>query len=365
MKSNTNLEIFAQKIADICGHSLLAEDKALRWTVIANPKAGGFSIAKRWKKNLADLELSSQNAEKNPPHKDAAPSIRAGVSGLIATTGAGHAEKITEDLIAEMKAELENDKLFFHLIITAGGDGTSLEVLSALFRAPGEIQSSCAVLRLPMGTGNDGADAPELSAALARIIEPSKIALARALQLTTSTKGKGPFLAFNILSVGFDAFVTDSTNKMKGRLPGDSYKLWVDVASIFYDKLYEVGPMYVTAFDEEGRQVQSLHESVLLLAVGASGNRTYGSHQHVLPDERNVCLLRQMPLRRKLVLKTLFAKGQHTNMPEANLFNASRVEFHGAYSILAQMDGEAVLLKKEDFPCAITLTEPVIQVLGK
>jgi diacylglycerol kinase family enzyme len=216
-----------------------------------------------------------------------------------------------------------------------------------------------------MGTGNDGADAPELSAALERIIEPSKIALARGLQLTTSTKGKGPFLAFNILSIGFDAYVTDSTNKMKGRLPGDSYKLWVDVASVFYDKFYDVGPMYVTAFDKDGRQVQSLHESVLLMAVGVSGNRTYGSHQRVLPDERNVCLVRQMPLLRKLAFKNLFAKGGHTGMPEANFFNASRVEFHGAYPILAQMDGEAVLLKKEDFPCAITLTEPVVQVLTR
>jgi len=39
------------------------------------------------------------------------------------------------------------------------------------------------------------------------------------------------------------------------------------------------------------------------------------------------------------------------------------VEFSGSYHILAQMDGETVLLQPEDFPAAIELTEPVIPVL--
>jgi diacylglycerol kinase family enzyme len=249
----------------------------------------------------------------------------------------------------------------FHLIITAGGDGNSLEVLSALFAA--QKHGRCAVLRLPMGTGNDGADAWELDAALEKLIKPVSVGYARGLELLTSTPGKGPFLAFNILSIGLDAFVTHSTNKMKGRLPGDSYKLWVDIAALLYDKLYDVGPMYVKAYDENSRLIKTMHERVLLLAVGASGHRTYGSHNHILPDERNVCLTRQMPLLRKVALKGQFAAGTHIDKPETTLFTASRVEFHGAYPILAQMDGETVLLQKADFPCAIALTEPAIPVL--
>jgi hypothetical protein len=41
------------------------------------------------------------------------------------------------------------------------------------------------------------------------------------------------------------------------------------------------------------------------------------------------------------------------------------VEFTGLHPILAQMDGEAVLLRKEDFPAAIELTEPAIPVLRR
>jgi hypothetical protein len=45
------------------------------------------------------------------------------------------------------------------------------------------------------------------------------------------------------------------------------------------------------------------------------------------------------------------------------MFNAHRVEISGEHPILAQMDGETVLLQKEDFPVLIELTEPLIPVL--
>jgi diacylglycerol kinase family enzyme len=215
-----------------------------------------------------------------------------------------------------------------------------------------------------MGTGNDGADAWELDRALDLLLCPSRIELERALRLTT-VGGKGPFLAFNILSVGLDAFVTHMTNRMKGTLPGDSYKLWVDIAALFYDRLYRVGPLEVRAFDETGRTLRSFREALLLLAVGVSGNRTYGSHKRILPDDRNVCGVKQMPLLRKLALKGLFTTGGHVDKPESILFNADRVEFRGEYPILAQMDGESVLLQREDFPAAIERTPPAIPVIRR
>jgi len=153
------------------------------------------------------------------------------------------------------------------------------------------------------------------------------------------------------------------TNKMKGKLPGDFYKLWVDIASLLYDRLYKVGFLDVRALDGQGKEVRSFREKLLLLAVGASGHRTYGSQKKILPDDRNVCALRQMSLPRKLALKDLFATGKHIDKPESILFNAHRVEISGEYPILAQMDGETVLLQRDDFPVVIELSEPVIPVL--
>ncbi len=338
-------------------------DKALRWTVIANPCAGGFTIKRRWTKHCADLVSAACSAAANPLRTDAAPSRVAGNTGVIATECAGHAARITRDLLAEM----ETDDAF-HLIIMASGDGTSLEVMTTLFHADETLRSRCAVLRLPMGTGNDGADAWELSSALDLLIKSTKIVRVRAVSLTTcvndaETAKKSPFLAFNILSVGLDAFVTHHTNRMKGKMPGDSYKLWVDIAALFYDKIYRIGDMSMKVFEAESSDPHTLVVKTLLIAMGASGYRTYGSHKRILPDERNVCIVRQMPLLRKFALKDQFTTGTHVNKPETMFFSADRVEFSGQNPILAQMDGETVLLQPSDFPCAISLTEPVIPIL--
>jgi hypothetical protein len=72
-----------------------------------------------------------------------------------------------------------------------------------------------------------------------------------------------------------------------------------------------------------------------------------------------------MSLFRKLFLKGLFTTGTHSTKPESTVFTAHRILFNGAYPILAQMDGETVLLESEDFPGCIERTEPVIPVLKR
>jgi diacylglycerol kinase family enzyme len=371
------LEDFAAGIWEICTHTPLMPGRPLRWIIIANPKAGGFVMPSRWKRHYHTLREYAAKARTLSRRDNAVPLRTAldegkddslGSLGLIPTRFPGHAGRIMEILLKEISAELASGASGpFYLIMCAGGDGTSLEALTVLYDAAPEIRENCAVVRFPMGTGNDGADARELAGALDLLLHPGRIEPVRALRLTTASAGKGPFLAFNILSVGLDAFVTHMTNKMKGRLPGDFYKLWVDIASLLYDRIYAVGPMDIRYFDdadgpEDGK---TLRETVLLLAVGASGRRTYGSNKRILPDDRNVCLVRQMPLLRKVALKGLFTTGAHADKSESFLFNARRVEFRGKHPILAQMDGEAVLLGPEDFPAAIELTEPVIPVLKK
>jgi diacylglycerol kinase family enzyme len=359
------LEEFAALTSRICARSLAAPGRELRWTIITNPTAGGFTIPSRWKKNLAALNDRAEKAGKNPVRKGA-PSDTGqeggGPYGLVATNCSGHARRITETLAGEIGRAAARGGNPFHLILAAGGDGTSLEILDALYQAPPAVRSNAAIVRLPMGTGNDGADAPELGGALDLLTGPSRLEKERALRLSTAA-GKGPFFAFNILSVGLDAFVTHMTNKMKGLLPGDSYKLWVDIASLLYDRLYKVGPMDVRAFDAEGAELRAFREKILLLAVGISGHRTYGSQKNILPDDRNVCAVKQMPLFRKVALKGLFTTGRHADKPETLLFSAGRVEFSGEHPILAQMDGETVLLDTADFPASIELTDPVTPVL--
>jgi hypothetical protein len=42
-----NMEFFAESMAEICAHSLVAQGRPLRWVIIANPGAGGFTISSR------------------------------------------------------------------------------------------------------------------------------------------------------------------------------------------------------------------------------------------------------------------------------------------------------------------------------
>jgi diacylglycerol kinase family enzyme len=365
-------EYFAEEIGVICSRSLVAPGRPLAWTVIANPSAGGFTIGSRWKRNREALRVCAARAMGNSLRKEAGPSRTAreqgagstGSRGVLFTRGPGHAAAIVKALLDEAGAA-GNGAAGIFLIICAGGDGTSLEVMTTLYAAPPVIRSGFVLLRLPMGTGNDGADAWELGDALELLINPVTIVRQRGLALRTATAGKGPFFAFNILSVGLDAFVTHMTNRMKGKFPGDFYKLWVDIAALLYDRIYQVGPLEIDVYDEAGRMVNTLEERALLLAVGVSGRRTYGSRKRILPDDRNVCLVRQMPLLRKLALKGLFSTGGHVNTPEAILFNASKICFRGRESILAQMDGETVLIRPGDFPASIELTEPAIPVLKR
>jgi diacylglycerol kinase family enzyme len=373
-KAKQKLDYFGQSLSEILIHSRAVPGKALRWTIIANPRAGGFTIGRRWKRHEAALAKTVRAAAANP-RRDAGPSRYAlsaggGPAGLLLTTGPGRALDMTASLCGEAAGESGT----FHLIVTAGGDGTSLEALEALYQAPAEIRNRCAVLRLPLGTGNDGAEAWELEDALQFLLVPTRVDFARGLKLSTARRetwpedgafpGK-PLLAFNILSVGLDAFVTHMTNRMKGSLPGDSYKLWVDIAALLYDRIYRVGPMELTAFGEDEPEGRHIRERVLLCAMGAGGRRSYGSHKMILPDERNVCVVRQMPLLRKVALKGLFTTGEHIHAAEASLFNARRIVLSGEHPILAQMDGETVLLEKEDFPVVMELTEALIPVLRR
>ncbi|MDR2445330.1 MAG: diacylglycerol kinase [Spirochaetaceae bacterium] len=370
---------FARSIAFICERSQFALGRPLRWTVIANTAAGGFTIKKRVARHRSAMEVSVKKAAARPEAEcRARPSDSALKSesrfagyGFCETRAAGDAALITRDLLKEAVLASEDgeglEKPLF-LVISAGGDGTALEILAEFHKqvtaSPEKLRDMFVFLRLPMGTGNDGADAQNLEDALSGLMEAPGVAYTSAVRLSTSTPGKGPFYAFNILSAGLDAFVTHWTNRMKGRLPGDSYKLWLDAASLFYNKIYKVGVMDVSAYDETGNPVKQFREKTLLLAVGASGHRSYGAGNRIMPDERNVCVMREMPLFRKIAIKGLVARGGHINSPEVLLFSARYVKFMYEHPVLAQMDGETILLEPSDFPAAIEVLEPLIPILS-
>jgi diacylglycerol kinase family enzyme len=349
-----SIQSFADRLSVLLKRSPLFPGRPIEAVLIANPRAGGFTrkyVHERHLKELDGLEIRAAAL----PFRTAPTSLR-----LILTESPNHASKITRDLADQAAADRSGAE---HLIIIAGGDGTGLEVLSTLFALPPEVREKFTVIRLPMGTGNDGSDARELPAALGRIIDPARIDRHTAIKVVSANPGHGPWLAFNIASVGLDAYVCEMTNRLKGVFPGNSYKFWVDIASVFYEKTYRLTPSVLDLFDAAGAKTGSIEETLLIVAMGISGHRTYGSNKLILPDEDNVCAVKQMSFLRKIAIKDRITRGQHRAFPEVSLRSADRITIMNDCPLPMQLDGEVVRLDPSDFPLTMALTEPLIRVI--
>jgi diacylglycerol kinase family enzyme len=216
-----------------------------------------------------------------------------------------------------------------------------------------------------MGTGNDGSDGRDLPACLGRLLGPCRASPSAAVRMTPAAAGgKSPAWAFNILSLGADAFIGDMTNKLKTAFPGDSYKLWVDISTVLYDFGWPPRPMSVAAFDFDGSEVTRFERECLLFAIGVSGNRQYGSNKKILPDSRNACFVRYANLLRKIAIKGPLQSGGHASVPEAELFSATRIEIGYPGPILFQCDGEVGRLEAQDFPLVVEVVPAAYEVLA-
>lgn len=335
-------EDLAEGIRAILAHSPCFPQSKLIVDIIANPKAGGFkrprftARRKRELQQIVDLASALPLREKEVQVH------------LNRTERCGHASAIAQRVLERSEA---NGQDSIHIIMTAGGDGTSLETAERLLHLPLEKKDRFALLRLPLGTGNDGSEGRDLVVALGRFLNPLKFERRAAVQVRPAADGgKAPLWAFNIASVGLDAYVADKTNRLKSVFPGDSYKFWVNVATMLYDRAYKVIPMGLKAWDDNGAKVRDSEQKRLFVAMGASGNRQYGSNKRILPGLENVITVSQTSLFRKLLVKGPIETGRHENVREVEHFTAAKIELTYEERIPLQCDGETEDLARCDFP---------------
>lgn len=386
MNETLTAETLQKYLAPIIETCPLWKGKNLSIAIIANPKAGGFTNKKRIETSLAILKKEADLASKR----------KRLVSNLffqvIQTQYAGHAVERTLQIIAE---SLQTpDKNFESLIITASGDGTSLEVQTALMKAcmanpenKVRIMSKIAILRLPFGTGNDGSDDRTLDKTLRRLTTPSHFAWQRAIKVYYEGKtpdeiaiqtGKDlrkkfskygslddlpPWYAFNIASIGIDAYITYMTNKTKSVIPGDFYRLWADLACVFYGFKFPPGTMEFEFYDQNNQLIEKQEKAVEFALLGVSGHRQYGSNYPILPHEENFCSVEKMSLIRKLKVKPSFNDGSHYDQSYTQFVKCEKIKINYNKNILVQMDGEVHLLQKDQFPLIMERTEPIIRII--
>lgn len=356
------LKYYLEPIISSCN---LWKDKNLFVFMIANPVSGGFTRKKIAKKNKSILESASNVA------KETSVVVKSVEFTLFETEYAGHGDEFVNTIFDFYKDNCVGNSENKILIITAGGDGTSHEVQSALIKLINEseenkknIANDFCVFRLPFGTGNDGSDGRNLEESLLRLNFPAHIELQKAVKVSCQGKNskKDSWFAFNIASIGIDAFITHMTNKMKSKLPGDFYKLWVDLACVFYTWFYKKVPAFMELF-KENNSIATYDNKIEFALLGSSGHRTYGSNHLILPTDENCCITESVSLIKKLMIKHHFNDGTHYGKPYSVFYDADKIKIAYDEKILLQLDGESHLLTKDSFPIVMELTEPLISVI--
>jgi len=344
---------YANGVSELTRFAMEEEQPPLVVDVIVNPHAGFFKSQAVLARRLRELEQRLEDLRARSPRR------KVEINTVHFTERPGHARTITEQILDR---EARNASGIERLLIGCGGDGTANEICSALVAADGGLLERLKLLRLPLGTGNDMADAPTFTEAYDLILGTQATAMTGALRVTTP--GSPYLYAFNIASIGLDAYIVELTNKLKRVIPGDAYKSVVDIASLFYEPKVKPGPMDIRLTGRAGEtRVDAFVPSMVVM--GVSGSRTYGGHLHVLPGAENVCLVGRMGVMEKIRNKKLFYLGGHGALPQVAFHQAERLEVRYAGSIPMQLDGELVWLHARDFPVTMEVLPPRIKVLKR
>ena len=383
-----DLKLTPEDIAE-CISALIARNKL--WTkkrvflyFIANKTAGCFTNSKKSEK-LKKYFSTILSETASMPECAASVSYK-----IFSTEYAGHAKDLTKSVVAQLIASDDSD--CENLIVTAGGDGTSLEVQTTLFKEAMQgpkhheaITNHITILRLPLGTGNDGTDGHKIEETIELLKGGLIFANERAVriypekepsdeEILASAGGRDPakygdpsfrppWYAFNIASLGLDAYVVYMTNTVKKKLPGNFYHLCVPLSGFTYDKAFPLTTAKIEMFGKDDEKTDELNLPITLMAFGASGYRVYGGGHKVLPDDNNLCVAPKISLWNLIKENHRFVDGSFKGTWIASLHTVEKVRLSYANSILMQCDGETVMLSPAHFPLIIELTDPCLRVL--
>lgn len=360
----------------------LWNNKDLYIHYIVNQTAGCFTNKKLSAKYKAILSKVISESQTNISAANLV------VSKNYITTHQNHSQELTLQVVEEIQNNL--NKKAEYLIISVGGDGTSLEVQTALFRLAQQdpqkaaiIRNQLTILRLPLGTGNDGTDGHSIEETINLLRSPLEFTNSPAVQVYpenqpdpnfikeckknpsryNSSNSSFPWYAFNIASIGLDAYVVYMTNAVKKHLPGNFYHLCIPLSGLLYDKDLPTGTASIQFFDENQKLVNEVTKPITLVAFGSSGNRVYGGGHKILPDENNVCYAPKVPLLKLIKENHRLIDGSFLNIDLAYVNSAHKLRVYYDKPILLQCDGEVTLLTPAHFPLIFEKTEPVLRTI--
>jgi diacylglycerol kinase (ATP) len=240
----------------------------------------------------------------------------------------------------------------FDVVVAAGGDGTTNEVVNGLVAASdGNPDLAPALGVLPLGSGSDFSSAVGMDGRLAVACQqlangrPRSFDVARARLPEESPQWR--YFA-NALGIGFDAYVTLETLKFK-RLRGIPLYLLVVLKTLV---LHHHAPVVSIQCDD-----QELTQASLMVVI-ANGSREGGGF-FVAPQARpddgmlDLCITSKVSRAAMLALIPHFMRGSHVDRKPVTMMRSTRVVISSQDKMPAHMDGEMYATETHRIECEI------------
>lgn len=285
-----------------------------RYKIIANPRAGSGTGARRLP--LVKQLLAQQGLDFN----------------IVLTEQPGHATKLTEAAAVAG----------YDVVVAAGGDGTSNEVINGLMVAQQAGVTVPAMGVLCVGRGNDFAHAIGIPADLDAACQTLGANHRRWVDVGRVVGGLYPHGRYfgNCVGVGFDAIGTIEAAKLP-RLGGFLSFFIAVLKTIF---LYHKAPTVAVEYDGKTLTQPSLMVSIM------NGTRLGGGFimaPEATPDDGvfDLCMARAVSRARIFTLVPHFLRGTQASQPPITMGKAARIAITAVEGVLpAQTDGEILCI---------------------
>ena len=230
----------------------------------------------------------------------------------------------------------------YDVVVAAGGDGTSNEVLNGLMQAKESDQHSTAIGVLGVGRGNDFGSSMGVPADLESACRVLAEDHRRVIDIGRVTGGKHPDGRYfgNCVGVGFDAIGTIEVAKLP-RLGGFLSYLVAVLKTIF---LYCQAPLTTVEYDG-----QTLTQPSVMISV--MNGRRLGGGFIMAPDSEpddglfDLCIAREVSRARMFTLIPHFFRGTQATQDPITMGRAARISITALEGTLpAQTDGEILCI---------------------
>jgi len=257
---------------------------------------------------------------------------------LVRTDRPWHAAELAERAVGDG----------FEIVVAAGGDGTSNEVVNGLLVAL-ENGATAAMGIIPVGSGSDFANTvgvpPDLPGACHRLAN-GQVRVVDVGRVTLP--GRAPRYFDNTINIGFGGIVTVEALKVK-RLRGIALYLPVVLKTIF---LYYKAPPVTIEYDG---QEMALPAVMISIANGPREGGGFCVAPQAQPDDGlfDLCIVREISRLAMLGLVPHFMKGTHVGREPITMARARRVTISSPDDLVAHMDGEVLCTDAHRIECEI------------